>query len=139
MSEAKKKLKKRMKICDSHRAFVRKAIAEAKESRNGGGPVDPKRLKSIKSTLKDKLQELKGLDEQVLEYLDEAKLEEDVNDSCDFISAIQTCIVDLETALNSVEDHGKYQEVASSVSQSVRATQPSVSQFTAEPNCRNSN
>ena len=40
------------------------------------------------------------MDEQVLEYLDEAKIE-DVNDSCDFVSAIQTCIVDLETAFNS--------------------------------------
>lgn len=122
MSEAKEKLYKRVKIRDSHRAFVRKTIVEAKESIDGEGPVDPKGLKSIKSTLQDKLSELKGLDEQVLEYLDEAKIEEDVNDSCDFISAIQACIVDLETTLNSVEDHGKYQEAASSVSQSVGET-----------------
>ena len=61
MSEAKKELKKRVKIRDSHRAFVRKTIAEAKKSIDGGGPVDPKRLKSIKSTLKESFRSPKDL------------------------------------------------------------------------------
>ena len=89
MSEAKTKLKKQVKIRESHRAFVRKIIVEAAESRDGGESVDHKKLKSFKSTLKHKFLELKGLDQQVLEYLEEPKIDEDVSDSCDFTSAIQ--------------------------------------------------
>jgi len=36
------------------------------------------------------------MDQEVLEYLDELKIDEDVSYSCDFVSAIQACIVDLE-------------------------------------------
>ena len=39
------------------------------------------------------------MDQEILEYLDESKIDEDVSYSCDFTSAIQACIVDRETAL----------------------------------------
>ena len=55
-------------------------------------------LKFFKSTLQDKSSELKSLDKGVLEYLDDPKVEGDVSLSCDFASAIQKCIVDLEMA-----------------------------------------
>ena len=75
MDEAKKQLKKKTKICESHRSFVRKIISEAKESLDGGESVDFKKLKSFKSTLQDKVFELKGMDQEVLEYLDDSKLD----------------------------------------------------------------
>ena len=59
MADAKKKLKK-TKIRESHRTFIRKIISEAKESLDGGESVDFKKLKSFKSTLQDKVSELKG-------------------------------------------------------------------------------
>ena len=114
MAEAKKKLKKKTKIRESHRTFVRKIISEAKESLDGGESVDFKKLKSFKSTLQDKVLELKGMDEEALEYLDDSKIDEDVSYSCDFASAIQACIVDLETALVSEKDKGRSQVSQSS-------------------------
>ncbi|XP_068684929.1 uncharacterized protein [Montipora foliosa] len=42
----------------------------------------------------------------VLEYiLDDSQIQEDAGASCDFASAIQECIIDLETALTSERDH----------------------------------
>ena len=120
MVEAKKKLKKKTKIRESHRTFVRKILSEAKESLDGGESVDFKKLKSFKSTLQDKVSELKGMDQEVLEYLDDSKIDEDVTCSCDFARAIQACIVDLETALVSEKEKGRSQGVAL-VSQSADA------------------
>ena len=106
MAEAKKKLKKKITIRESHRTFVRKIIAEARESLTSGESIDLKKLKFLKSTLEDKSSELKSLNEAVLEYiLDDSQIQEDVGASCDFASAIQECIVDLETALTSERDH----------------------------------
>ena len=119
MADAKKKLKK-TKIRESHRTFVRKIISEAKESLDGGESVDFKKLKSFKSTLQDKVSELKGMDQEVLEYLDDSKIDEDVTYSCDFTRAIQACIVDLETALVSEKEKGRSHGVAL-VSQSADA------------------
>ena len=84
MAEAKKKLKRKTKIRESNRTFVRKIISEAKESLDGGESVDFKKLKSFKSTLQDKVSELKGMDQEVLEYLDDSKIDEDVTYSSDF-------------------------------------------------------
>ena len=78
MAEAKKKLKKKTKIRESHRTFVRKIISKAKNSLDGGESVDSKKLKSFKSTLQDKVSELKGMDQEVLEYLDDSKIDEEV-------------------------------------------------------------
>ena len=106
MAEAKKKLKKKITIRERHRTFVRKIIDEARESLTSGESIDLKKLKFLKSTLEDKSSELKSLKEAVLEYiLDDSQIQEDVGASCDFTSAIQECIVDLETALTSERDH----------------------------------
>jgi len=47
MSELMKKLKKKLKVGESHRLFVRKAIHEANEQINN--PGDPTVLKKLKS------------------------------------------------------------------------------------------
>ena len=52
------------------------------------------------------------MDQEVLEYLDESKIDEDVSCSCDFASAIQVCIEDLETGLISEKEQGRSQGVA---------------------------
>lgn len=44
IAEAKKKLKKKTKIRESHRTFDRRIISEAKESLDGGESVDFKKL-----------------------------------------------------------------------------------------------
>ena len=51
MTEAKKKLKKKTKIRESHRTFDRRIISEAKESLDGGESVDFKKLKAQSSKL----------------------------------------------------------------------------------------
>ena len=120
MAEAKKKLTKTTKIRESHPTFVSKIISETKETLDGGESEDFKKLKSFKSTLQDKVLKLKGLNQEVLEYLDESKSDEDVSYSCNFASTIQACFVDLETALVSKTDKGRSQGVAF-VSQSAEA------------------
>ena len=55
------------------------------------------------------------MDQEVLEYLDDSKIDEDVNYSCDFASAIQACIVDLETALASEKNQTRSQVSQSAV------------------------
>lgn len=108
MAEAKKKLKK-MTIRESHRTFLRKIIAEARESLKSGESVNVNKLKFFKSTLQDKTLELKSLDKGVLWYLHNLKVE-DVSVSCDFASAIQKCIDELEMASKSDSDKGRSQE-----------------------------
>ena len=120
MAEVKKKLRKKTKIRESYREFVRKIIFEARESIDNEESANVKKLKSLKSSLQDKLSELKDLDQEVLEYLEESKINEEVSDSCDFTREIQACIVDLETALISEKDQGKSQQVVF-VSQSAEA------------------
>ena len=69
----------------------------SKESLDGGESLDFKKIKSFSLLFRTGL-ELKSMDQEILEYLDESKINEDVSCSCDFASAIQACIVDLETA-----------------------------------------
>jgi len=64
MAEAKKKLKM-MTIRESDRTFLRKIIAEARESLKSGESVNVNKLKFFKSTLQDKSLELKSLDKGV--------------------------------------------------------------------------
>jgi len=49
------------------------------------------------------------LDSEIVDLVDESKIE-DVSDSCDFASAIQASIVDLETAIDAKTNDGKSQE-----------------------------
>ena len=78
-----------MKVRESHRVFVRKTIHEAKEQINRpGDPTILKELKSSRCTLQDKLSELKTLDSEIVDLVDESKIEEDVSDSC--VSPVQS-------------------------------------------------
>lgn len=109
-SEPKKRLKKKSMVRESHRAFVRKTILAAKEQIDkGGDPTVLKKLKSLRCILLDKLSELKILDNEIIDLVDETKI--DVSNSCDFASAIQACIVDLETAIEAEENTGKGQDI----------------------------
>lgn len=105
------KLKKKVKVRESHRVFVRKTIHEANDQIEK--PEEPnalKKLKSLRCTLQDKLSELKTLDNEILDLVDESRIEENVSESCDFASAIQACIVDLESAIDAKANEGKSQE-----------------------------
>ena len=98
-------------VRESHRAFVRKTILAAQEQIDKrGDPTVLKKLKSLRCTLLDKLSELKILDSEIIDLVDETKIE-DVSNSCDFASAIQACIVDLETAIEAEENTGKGQDI----------------------------
>ncbi|KAK2548024.1 hypothetical protein P5673_031841 [Acropora cervicornis] len=87
----KKKVKILIKFRDSHRNFVRKTIAEAKDLTSGGNPI-----------------ELQVLDRDIVERLEAvSKLDSDVSESCELISVIQECMVDLESALTAQESQYK--------------------------------
>ena len=66
------KLKKKVKVRESHRVFVRKTIHEANDQIEK--PEEPntlKKLKSLRCTLQDKLSELKTLDNEILDLVDD--------------------------------------------------------------------
>lgn len=112
MSEKKKKLKKLLKYRDGHRSFVRKTIDNAKELIAGENPVELKKLKLLRTTLQSKSSELQVLDRDVVELLeDDSKIDEEVSESCDFTSAIQECIVELEALLVAEETRAKGQQL----------------------------
>ena len=56
------------------------------------------------------MSELKTFDSEIVDLVDESKIEEDVSDSCNFASAIQACIVNLGTAIDMKTNDGKSQE-----------------------------
>ena len=106
--------------------FVRTTIHEAKEQINKpGDPTVLKKLKSLRCTLQDTLSELKTLDSEIVDLVDESKIEEDVSDSCDFASATQACIVDLETAIDAKTNDGKSQEGQGATLDSQSSSNPS--------------
>ena len=68
MTQAKKKSWRKTKIRESYREFVRKVIFQARLSIDNEEFVNLEKLKSLKSSLQEKLSELNGLVEEVLEY-----------------------------------------------------------------------
>ena len=64
-------------VRESHRAFVRKTILAVKEQIDKrGDPTILKKLKSLRCTLLDTLSELKILDSEIIDLVDETKIEE---------------------------------------------------------------
>ena len=107
----KKKVKNLIKFRDSHRNFVRKTIAEAKELISGGNPIEVRKLKLLRTSLQTKCSELQVLDRDIVELLEDvSKIDSDVSESCELISVIQECMVDLESALTAQESQGKNQQ-----------------------------
>ncbi|XP_068738177.1 uncharacterized protein [Montipora capricornis] len=107
----KKKVKNLIKFRDSHRNFVRKTIAEAKDLISGGNPIEVRKLKLLRTSLQTKCSELQVLDRDIVELLEDvSKIDSDVSESCELISVIQECMVDLESALTAQESLGKNQQ-----------------------------
>ncbi|XP_068723841.1 uncharacterized protein [Montipora capricornis] len=107
----KKKVKNLIKFRDSHRNFVRKTIAEAKDLISGGNPIEVRKLKLLRTSLQTKCSELQVLDRDIVELLEDvSKIDSDVSESCELISVIQECMVDLESALTAQESQGKNQQ-----------------------------
>ncbi|XP_068692506.1 uncharacterized protein [Montipora foliosa] len=107
----KKKVKNLINFRDSHRNFVRKTIAEAKDLISGGNPIEVKKLKLLRTSLQTKCSELQVLDRDIVELLEDvSKIDSDVSESCELIYVIQECMVDLESALTAQESQGKNQQ-----------------------------
>ena len=110
----KKKVKNLIKFRDSHRNFVRKTIAEAKDLISGGNPIEVRKLKLLRTSLQAKCSELQVLDRDIVERLEDvSKIDSDVSESCELISVIQECMVDLESALTAQESQEKSQQSSS--------------------------
>ena len=110
----KKKVKNLIKFRDSHRNFVRKTIAEAKDLIPGGNPIEVRKLKLLRTSLQAKCSELQVLDRDIVEWLEDvSKIDSDVSESCELISVIQECMVDLESALTAQESQEKSQQSSS--------------------------
>ena len=113
----KKKLKNLRKFRESRRNFVRKTIADAQDLIAGGNPIQVKRLRLLCTALQTKCSELQVLDRDIVELLeDESEIGTDVSESCNLTSAIQECMLDLESALAAQESQGENQQLPPSVS-----------------------
>ncbi|KAL9979141.1 hypothetical protein ACROYT_G016756 [Oculina patagonica] len=118
MSELKKKLKKKVKVRESHRMFVRNTIHEAKDEIDK--PEEPNAMKKLK---RDNLSELETLDNEIFDLVDDSKIEANVSKSCEFASPIQACIVDLETAIHAKTTERKSHEGQGAILDSQWSTQ----------------
>ena len=107
----KKKVKNLIKFRYSHRNFVRKTVAEAKDLISGRNPIEVRKLKLLRTSLQTKCSELEVLDRDIVELLEDvSKIDSDVSESCELISVIQECMADLESALTAQESQGKNQQ-----------------------------
>ena len=107
----KKKLKNLIKFRDSHRSFVQKTIAKAIDLISGGNPIETRKLKLLRTSLQTKCSELQVLDREIVELLEDvSKIDSDVSESCELISVIQECMVDLEYVLTAQESQRKNQQ-----------------------------
>ena len=75
-----------------------------------------KRLKFLRTALETKYSELQSLDREIVDLVDDVKvIDTEVSESCELMSAIQECIVELESALEAQQSQGKSQEFPSVV------------------------
>ena len=101
----KKKLKNLRKFRDGHRKFVEKTIEDAK------GLIAEGNL-----ALETKYLELQLLDREIVDLVDDVEvIDTEVCESCDLMSSIQKCIVDIESVLEAQESKGKSQKSPSVV------------------------
>ena len=112
----KKKLKNLRKFRDGHRKFVQKTIEDAKGLITEGNPIEVKRLKFLRTALETKCSELQSLDREIVDLVDDVKvIDTEVSESCELMSAIQECIVELESVLEAQESQRKSKEFPSVV------------------------
>ena len=120
----KKKLKNLRKFRDGHRKFVQKTIEDAKGLITEGNPIEVKRLKFLRTALETKCSELQSLDREIVDLVidrnkplvDDVKvINTEVSESCELMSAIQECIVELESVLEAQESQRKSKEFPSVV------------------------
>ena len=102
-------VKKKIRIRTGHKSHAKRIIVHTGELIEAGNPAESRKLKSLKSNLKDKIVELKDLDREIVELIEDEKIEQEVEDSCDFAIAIHDCIVEIETFLS--EKKGKRRTV----------------------------
>ena len=112
----KKKLKNLRKFRNGHRKFVQKTIEDAKGLITQGNPIEVKRLKFLRTALETKYSELQSLDREIVDLVDDVKvIDTEVCESCELMSSIQECIVELESVLEAQESKEKGQKSPSVV------------------------
>ena len=104
------KLKNLRKFGDGHRKFVQKTIKHAKGLITEGNPIELKRLKFLRAALETKYSELQSLVRKIVDLVNDVKvIDTEESESFELMSAIQECIVELKSDLESQESQGKSQ------------------------------
>ena len=81
-----------------------------------GNLVEVKRLKFLRTALETKYSELQSLDREIVDLVDDVEvIDTEVCESCELMSSIQECIVELESVLEAQESKGKSQKSPSVV------------------------
>ena len=81
-----------------------------------GNPIEVKRLKFLRTALETKYSELQSLDREIVDLVDDVKVTDTVVcESCELMSSIQECIVELESLLEAQESKEKSQKSPSVV------------------------
>ena len=109
-------MKNLRKFRDGYRQFVRKTFQDAKGLITKGNPIEVQRLKFLPNALKTKFSELQSLNHEIVDLENDIKgIDTEVSESCELMSAIQVCIVQLESVLEAQESQGKSEELPSVV------------------------
>ena len=73
-----------------------------------GNLVEVKRLKFLRTALETKYSELQSLDREIVDLVDDVEvIDTEVCESCELMSSIQECILELESVLGAQESKGK--------------------------------
>ena len=98
MAEA---LGKKRKVRGGYRAYVTTVIAEVNEILPNYQPDQQTDLRKFKITLKEQLDNLKNLDEQIIELIDEKEINEEVANAGKYRSEVHEIILKIDQVLGS--------------------------------------
>ena len=94
-------LGKKRKVRGGYRAYVSMVIAEVNEILPNYQPEQQTDLRKFKIILKEQLDNLKNLDEQIIELIDEKEINEEVANALEYRSDIHEIILRIDQVLSS--------------------------------------
>ena len=105
-------LKKRKNVRAGHKGQVTKVITVCNEILESFEPLHENRLKQQKITLDERLETIKQLDNQILEYLStQSEIEKEIESAALFREPVYEVIVKIEEALSFCERERKKKEI----------------------------
>ena len=131
-------LGKARKVRGGHKGYVSKVISQVNElcQEYEGLASQKERLLGLKSSLTEKIETIKKLDEQILESVKEEEIEKEIEDSGEFCETVYRCLAKIETCFSgtSTNTDGEPQRVKENQSkQKPKLPKLTLKEFSGDP------